>query len=213
MTTIKLRRGTAAQWTSVNPVLAAGEPGFETDTGKEKRGNGTSAWSSLSYFLRENHMDAKYALIGSGGGGGSFTGTADDIVDGITKVVMFKTERTKLSGVAPGATVNASDAELRNRASHTGSQPTTSITGLVAALDVHTTDINALEAAQDRPFTLGNMPIGGLFVVDKAKAFYGAAGSWPATRPSTRLDLVCLWLGNTDPGAIAIAGDIIDLVA
>lgn len=45
------RRGTAAQWTSANPTLAAGEIGFETDTNKFKLGNGSSAWSSLQYFV------------------------------------------------------------------------------------------------------------------------------------------------------------------
>ena len=44
------RRGTAAQWTAANPVLAAGEIGFETDTNKFKMGNGSSAWSALQYF-------------------------------------------------------------------------------------------------------------------------------------------------------------------
>jgi len=48
-TRIKLRRDTAANWTQTNPVLAAGEPGLETDTGKVKYGNGTSTWSQLSY--------------------------------------------------------------------------------------------------------------------------------------------------------------------
>lgn len=47
---IKLRRGTAAQWTSANPVLAQGEVGFETDTNKLKIGNGSSTWSALNYF-------------------------------------------------------------------------------------------------------------------------------------------------------------------
>jgi hypothetical protein len=46
---IQLRRGTAAEWTSANPVLAEGEFGLETDTRKFKFGNGASAWSSLSY--------------------------------------------------------------------------------------------------------------------------------------------------------------------
>lgn len=41
--------GTAAQWTSMNPVLPAGETGYETDTGKTKRGNGTSPWAVLAY--------------------------------------------------------------------------------------------------------------------------------------------------------------------
>lgn len=48
-TVIRFKRGTAAQWTSVNPVLAAGEPGVETDTLKVKVGNGTSAWTALGY--------------------------------------------------------------------------------------------------------------------------------------------------------------------
>jgi hypothetical protein len=48
-TVIKLRRDTAANWTSANPTLAAGEQGYETDTGKVKIGNGSTAWTSLSY--------------------------------------------------------------------------------------------------------------------------------------------------------------------
>jgi len=46
---IQLRRGTASQWTSANPILAEGEMGVELDTGKWKFGNGTSTWSILSY--------------------------------------------------------------------------------------------------------------------------------------------------------------------
>ncbi len=48
-TVIKLRRDTAANWGSVNPVLAAGEAGFESDSNKLKIGDGATAWSSLSY--------------------------------------------------------------------------------------------------------------------------------------------------------------------
>ncbi len=44
------RRGTAAQWTAANPILAAGEIGFETDTNKFKMGNGSSTWGNLQYF-------------------------------------------------------------------------------------------------------------------------------------------------------------------
>ncbi len=48
-TQIQARRGTAATWTSTNPTLAAGETGYETDTGKFKIGNGSTAWASLAY--------------------------------------------------------------------------------------------------------------------------------------------------------------------
>lgn len=49
-TIIKLRRDTAANWTSVDPTLASGEIGVETDTNQIKLGDGTTAWSSLDYF-------------------------------------------------------------------------------------------------------------------------------------------------------------------
>ena len=48
-TQLQQRRGTAASWTSTNPTLAAGEIGFESDTGKFKIGNGSTAWASLAY--------------------------------------------------------------------------------------------------------------------------------------------------------------------
>ena len=56
-TRMQQRRGTAAQWTSANPVLAAGEIGFETDTNKFKIGDGTTNWSSLKYFMNLDELD------------------------------------------------------------------------------------------------------------------------------------------------------------
>lgn len=46
---IKLRRDTAANWTAANPVLAAGEVGYESDTKQVKVGDGSSTWSALPY--------------------------------------------------------------------------------------------------------------------------------------------------------------------
>lgn len=45
----QFKRATAANWTSADPTLAAGEPGFETDTYKLKIGDGSTAWTSLDY--------------------------------------------------------------------------------------------------------------------------------------------------------------------
>lgn len=72
MTQIKLRRDTAANFTSKNPVLGVGEPAYETDTKKLKIGDGTTVYNSLEYF--------------SSGGGGSTNITAAlplKIVDGV----------------------------------------------------------------------------------------------------------------------------------
>jgi len=46
---ILLRRDTAANWTSANPVLAQGEMALETDTRKYKIGDGMNAWNGLAY--------------------------------------------------------------------------------------------------------------------------------------------------------------------
>ena len=48
------RRGTASQWTSANPVLNAGEIGWESDTNKFKIGDGTNHWADLDYFADTN---------------------------------------------------------------------------------------------------------------------------------------------------------------
>jgi hypothetical protein len=56
---IQIRRDTAANWTSANPILAQGELGIETDTFKIKAGNGSTAWASLSYIIDTN----SYATI------------------------------------------------------------------------------------------------------------------------------------------------------
>lgn len=47
----KLRRGTAANLASVNETPLAGELVIETDTGKLKLGDGSTAWNSLPYLL------------------------------------------------------------------------------------------------------------------------------------------------------------------
>lgn len=49
MTTIKIRRGTSVSWTAVNPILSAGEPGVEIDTGQMKVGDGITFWNDLPY--------------------------------------------------------------------------------------------------------------------------------------------------------------------
>lgn len=69
---IQVRRGTAAAWTSANPILLLGEMGLETDTRKLKAGDGVTAWNSLLY------------ISASGGGGsewGDITGTLSDQTD------------------------------------------------------------------------------------------------------------------------------------
>ena len=57
-TRMQQRRGTSSQWTTANSVLASGEIGFETNTGKFKIGNGTSAWADLVYYASSDDVAA-----------------------------------------------------------------------------------------------------------------------------------------------------------
>jgi hypothetical protein len=70
---IMFRRGTAAQWTAENPILALGEPGFETDTKKLKVGDSATPWQQLTYLTTP----------GSGGTGGG-TGVTDGVHGDVT---------------------------------------------------------------------------------------------------------------------------------
>lgn len=82
VTQIQLRRGTAAQWTSANPVLAAGEMGVETDTGKAKIGNGSTAWNSLAYSISGANGTVTSVTAGTGLSGGTITGSGTIAIDG-----------------------------------------------------------------------------------------------------------------------------------
>jgi hypothetical protein len=72
---IQVRRGTAEQWVTANPVLSSGELGFETDTGKFKIGDGTLEWDELDYAggaggnLDGGEADTNYGGISSIDGG------------------------------------------------------------------------------------------------------------------------------------------------
>ena len=47
-TRIKLRRDTAANWTTNNPILALGEAGHDTTTNELRIGDGSTAWTGLA---------------------------------------------------------------------------------------------------------------------------------------------------------------------
>ena len=84
VTQIQVRRGTASQWTSTNPTLAAGEWGYEIDTGKAKIGNGSTNWVGLSYFGGAGTVTSITA--GTGLSGGTITSTGTIAIDTATTV-------------------------------------------------------------------------------------------------------------------------------
>ena len=92
MTTIlqdrfRLRRGTAANLATVNEVLLDSEIGLESDTGKFKIGNGTTAWNSLGYYGADKATVAGSETFAIAGGTAqaitaAFTPAITSLVDG-----------------------------------------------------------------------------------------------------------------------------------
>lgn len=88
------RRDTAANWTTQNPTLKAGEIGYETDTGYLKIGDGSTAWTSLAYV--HGTKVSAYPLA-----------TADIANDAITADKLADTAVTAGSYTAAEITVDA----------------------------------------------------------------------------------------------------------
>ena len=81
-TRIKLRRDTAANWTSNDPVLALGEAGYDTTNNQLRVGDGTTAWSGLETIGGTgNKITAQktYSLNESDGSNQTFTYTTGSI--------------------------------------------------------------------------------------------------------------------------------------
>ena len=96
MTTIKFRRDTSANWTSVNPIPAQGEPCYETDTGKLKIGNGSDNYTTLPYVSDgggsgDNLPIASSTTLGGVKVGGNLSVTKDGVLSASSEAKTVKT--------------------------------------------------------------------------------------------------------------------------
>lgn len=74
-------------------------------------------------------------LINDSGFVSDISGKVDKVAGkGLSTEDYTTAEKTKLAGIATGATANATDAQLRDRATHTGTQSIATVTGLSAAI-------------------------------------------------------------------------------
>lgn len=113
---ILLRRDTSINWNYNNPVLMLGEPGYETDTGMLKIGDGQSPWSDLSHIIGEIGPTGATGPAGANGIAGSTgvtgpleykylvaivdqTGTSDPVVTEIKNTIGSFTYTRNQTGV------------------------------------------------------------------------------------------------------------------
>jgi len=67
----QFRRDTSGNWTANNPTLLSGEMGLETDTKKQKIGDGVTAWNSLAYTANVTGSQGATGIQGALGTQGS----------------------------------------------------------------------------------------------------------------------------------------------
>ena len=102
-TLIQFRRGTAAQWTSANPVLHDGEVGFETDDGQFKIGDGSTHWVDLSYAsILPSALGANGGIATLDMSGKLNINQLPPIAEVTVHAVANVTERNNLTNVQPG---------------------------------------------------------------------------------------------------------------
>jgi hypothetical protein len=185
MVRIQLRRDTAANWTSSNPVLRAGEIGIETDTLKFKVGNGTSTWTQITGYANVTPSSLTSSLsayiesgdLGQPSGPAQLTAGGDLLVPQ-NEIVMWSAEtntytttvtatqptadRTITLPNATGTVALAENVAALSGATFTGniSLPT-QITFEGATADAHETVIAVTDPTSDRvivfPDVTGNV--------------------------------------------------------
>jgi hypothetical protein len=108
-TRIQVRRDTAANWTTNNPTLANGEIGFETNSGKFKIGNGSSAWSALDYFLDGSDL---LAYLTTASAASTYLTQASASTTYATKAELSNIDLSSASAAAVAAIVDSAPATL-----------------------------------------------------------------------------------------------------
>ena len=110
---IQLRRGTAAEWTSANPVLMQGEMGVETDTLKVKIGNGSTAWATLPYFTQgakgdkgDQGIQGIQGVIGNTGPTGPVGPPNSLTVGTVTSGIEGSDAEVTITGTSPNQVMN-----------------------------------------------------------------------------------------------------------
>jgi hypothetical protein len=120
MPDIQIKRGLAAALSATNPVVASGEPIFETDTLKLKIGDGVTAYNSLG-------------VVGSGSflllSGGTLTGSISSPSGNFTQSLQVNGTGVSLSGHTHIAS-NISDSTTAGRALLTGADASAQRTSL-----------------------------------------------------------------------------------
>ena len=166
---IQTRRDIAANWSAVNPILADGEKGSETDTGQEKIGDGVSVWTLLPY-------------ISAGGGG--LAAVVDDLtpqlggsldINGFTIFSVANSEDTNDIDIIAGSTNYDNDESQASGINLVGGNHLTDSTGPGKGGGITLTGGSLLDSVNATPSGYGGgIDLTGGNVVNAAEAWGGS---------------------------------------
>jgi len=153
------RRDTAANWTSANPTLLAGEIGIESDTNKIKLGTGSASWTALGYtpwsqvsaypFVNADIASAAaiaYSKLATLTSGNIVLGSSANVATSTAVTGDVTISNTGVTAIASGVIV---DADINASAAIAGSKivaATTSVVGAVQLSDSTSTTSSVLAA-------------------------------------------------------------------
>jgi len=154
---IQLRRDTSANWATINPILADGEPGLEIDTNKIKYGDGTHGWVSLSYSGSSDPtrlVNGSYSVTLTSDGYVLFPNYRFPAADGTSNQVL----QTNGSGVVSWGTINTTTDQLVN-GSYTVALNSSGLLTVPSIIDstagTGAVTINSNDGATTRTWTFG----------------------------------------------------------
>lgn len=196
---IQLRRDTAANWTSANPTLAAGEFAIETDTDKYKIGDGSTAWTSLGYSSLPSGV---LQLSGGAMTGAITTNSTFDGVDIATRDAILTSTTTtaaaalpKAGGTLSGAIVAADQIISAPVLKDIGETCVANATsGATDTIDLTDGNVHNVTLTANCTFTFSNPPASGTSGTFTLFLNQDGTGSRTATWPGS-----VKWAGGTAP--------------
>ena len=221
---IQLRKGTASQWTTANPTLAQGEPGAETDTGKLKIGDGSTAWTSLAYCTNPVAWTAvtgkpTFATVATSGAYSDLTGKPTLATVATSGAYTDLTGKPSLAAVATSG--SASDLSTGTLAAARLPAPNVSNQSLTGTQTVDMTGIDSLRITLtgNLTLTLSNLVDGKSYKIHFIQDATGSrtvtlnsqfkfgtdVTSYTATTTASKRDLMGIWSDGTNAYIVGIA--------
>lgn len=111
---IQIRRDTAANWASVNPILESGEIGLEIDTDLFKIGDGVTAWASRTYGGLQGEAGIQGPEGPAGADGADSTIAGPQGIQGTTGIQGIQGETGATGPAGAGGSGGGSGATLTN---------------------------------------------------------------------------------------------------